>query len=131
MYILGRRGVHRRQIFVGKLLCASSVESGTSVSSVTSETVSVLFLPGSKFVIRCRDSLKKIKVVRRFRDVHFSLHSQLKFLFDLGSCREATQTAFCTQVIVCYKMLHVINVALCLKAHVISSSRIEYRGMLY
>ena len=89
------------------------------------------FLPGSKFVIRCRASLKKIKVVRRFRDVHFSLHSQLKFLFDLGSCREATQTAFCTQVIVCYKLLHVINVALCLKAHVISSSRIEYRGMLY
>ena len=76
--------------------------------------------------------LGKIKVVRSFRDVHFSLQSQQKFLFELGSCREAVQTAVSTQIIVCYKLLPVINSTLCLKAHVIiRSSRIQYRGMIY
>ena len=75
--------------------------------------------------------LGNVKVGRSFRDVHFSPQSQLKFLFELGSCREAMQTAVSTQIIVCYKLLPVINSTLCLKAHVISSSRIQYRGMLY
>ena len=80
------------------------------------------FLSGSIFVIRCRVSVKylgKIKIVRSFRDVHFSLQSQLKFLFELGPCREAMQTAVSTQVIVCYKLLTIINSTLRLKAYVI------------
>jgi hypothetical protein len=92
------------------------------------------FLPGSKFFIRCRASVKflgKIKVVGSFRDVHFSVQSQLKFLFELGPCREAIQTAVSTQIIVFYKLLPIINSIFCLKAHVFGISRIQYSGMPY
>jgi hypothetical protein len=129
VYILDRR------VYIGVRFSGETVVCFFSSHNFTSETVSIL--------VFCRvpnlssdaglpvKFLGKLYVVRRLRDVHFSLQSQLKFLFELGPCRETMKTTVSILIIVYYKLLHVINSTLCLKAHVISSSRIQYRGMLY
>jgi len=78
-----------------------------------------------------REILRKGKGRQKFSRCSLFPAITAEVLFELGPCREAMQTAVSTQRIVCYKLLPVINSTLCLKAHVISRSRIQYRGLLY